>query len=488
VHGDLREIAGYLTAEVLERQADDLNEFLLHTSILDRLCPGLCQAVTGRDDAHLFLERLAGENLFVTALDDRDEWHRYHHLFQELLRAQLERRRAASVPDLHRRAAAWYRDHDDPERAVRHACFAGDADSVVVLAAQTCDAFVMVGQGERGRQLLECFSDEQIGDRPALIMAAAQLATYHADARLQRWARHAEAMEMDDGPSPVGNASMRSWQAVTRAARASDGLTHMYEDATLACELEKLGDPAWLCTAETVLSVALYLSGRVQRAQEALEQTARSAKATGDDADEVWVLGMQALIAADQGRWGDAAELDRQIDELSVTAAQVPPMLAHALVLAHADDPGLAAFLAEAERDAREIALMTSGWRMILRADVFDEIALRQGDDAAAERWAAEAEAELKRYPDAGILRGRTERLRAALEQRRMTDPITPAERRVLELLPTQLTAEQIAVRLFVSRNTVKSHLKGIYSKLGVTTRTDAVVCARRLGLVKSRD
>ena len=86
--------------------------------------------------------------------------------------------------------------------------------------------------------------------------------------------------------------------------------------------------------------------------------------------------------------------------------------------------------------------------------------------------------------PDAGVLRGRTRRLREALEERRMADPLTAAERRVLDLLPTQLTAGQMATRLFLTTNTVKSHLSHIYRKLGVTTRTAAVEAARRLGLL----
>jgi LuxR family maltose regulon positive regulatory protein len=121
---------------------------------------------------------------------------------------------------------------------------------------------------------------------------------------------------------------------------------------------------------------------------------------------------------------------------------------------------------------------------MILSAVVFAGIALRQNDRATAERWVAEAETILRRWPDAGMLRGRVKRLREALEERRMAEPLTAAERRVLDLLPTQLTARQIAARLFLTENTVKSHMSHIYRKLGVTTRTGAVDRALALGLL----
>jgi len=88
----------------------------------------------------------------------------------------------------------------------------------------------------------------------------------------------------------------------------------------------------------------------------------------------------------------------------------------------------------------------------------------------------------LQRYPDAGILRRRAEHLRGAVESTRMAEPLTPAERRVLELLPTHLTEAQMAEQLFVSRNTVKSHLKSLYRKLGASSRAEAVSCARETG------
>ena len=83
------------------------------------------------------------------------------------------------------------------------------------------------------------------------------------------------------------------------------------------------------------------------------------------------------------------------------------------------------------------------------------------------------------------MLRGRVARLRQAVEELRMADPLTAAERRILDLLPTQLSAPQIAARLFVSGSTVKTHMSHLYAKLGVTTRTDAVERARELGLVR---
>jgi LuxR family maltose regulon positive regulatory protein len=112
------------------------------------------------------------------------------------------------------------------------------------------------------------------------------------------------------------------------------------------------------------------------------------------------------------------------------------------------------------------------------------EAFLEADDEANAARWLAKADGVLATYPDGGILEERADRVRAALEAHRLSEPLTPAERRVLDLLPTQLTAAQIAIRLFVTTSTVKTHMKSIYLKLEVKTRTDAVERSRELGLL----
>jgi LuxR family maltose regulon positive regulatory protein len=115
---------------------------------------------------------------------------------------------------------------------------------------------------------------------------------------------------------------------------------------------------------------------------------------------------------------------------------------------------------------------------------VLGEGAIERTDMAAAEAHALAAQTLLERYPDAGILRRRAERLLEAVERTRLAEPLTPAERRVLELLPTHLTDAQMAEQLFVSRNTVKTHVKSLYRKLEVSSRADAVARARELGLL----
>ena len=112
--GSHRFVLDYLVEEVLQRQPEHMRSFLLQTSILDRLCGALCDAVTGQEDGKEMLERLERGNLFVVPLDDERQWYRYHHLFADVLQAHLMEAQPDQLPALHRRASAWYEQNGLP--------------------------------------------------------------------------------------------------------------------------------------------------------------------------------------------------------------------------------------------------------------------------------------------------------------------------------------------------------------------------------------
>ena len=124
--GSNRHIADYLTEVVLDAVDDDVREFLLDTSILNRFSASLCTAVTGREDSAGMLDLLERINLFLIPLDDQRLWYRYHHLFGGLLRHQLGLRKPARIADLHRAASAWFAEAGDLDQAVGHAIAAGE--------------------------------------------------------------------------------------------------------------------------------------------------------------------------------------------------------------------------------------------------------------------------------------------------------------------------------------------------------------------------
>ena len=124
--GNNRFIVDFLVEDVLSKQPDEVRRFLTRTSILPRFCAPLCDAITGSADAAAILELLERENLFLVPLDESREWFRYHHLFAQVLRAQLASTESAVVPVLHERASGWHRASGSPDEAIGHALAADD--------------------------------------------------------------------------------------------------------------------------------------------------------------------------------------------------------------------------------------------------------------------------------------------------------------------------------------------------------------------------
>jgi ATP/maltotriose-dependent transcriptional regulator MalT len=126
--GSHRHVLSYLAAEVLERQPPAALDFLLKTSILDRMCAPLCEAVSGSSDGQARLQQFEQANLFVVPLDDDRNWYRYHHLFADVLRRRLRQAQPEALPELHRRASVWHEQNGSTAEAVGYALAARDVE------------------------------------------------------------------------------------------------------------------------------------------------------------------------------------------------------------------------------------------------------------------------------------------------------------------------------------------------------------------------
>ena len=163
--GSERTVAGYLLAEVLERQPPEVRDLLLRTSILERVSGPLADALTGGTGAEATLQRLEDQNAFVTALDAARTWFRYHHLFADLLRLELRRVAPATIPSLHRAAAAWHEQRRGVVEAVRHYQAAGEWAPAARLLVDNYLTLTMDGRGETLHALLGVFPpDAHLGD------------------------------------------------------------------------------------------------------------------------------------------------------------------------------------------------------------------------------------------------------------------------------------------------------------------------------------
>lgn len=174
--GSHRYILDYLIDEVLERRPKGTRNFLLQTSILDRLCGPLCDAVTGQSQGQASLERLEEANLFLLPLDEERIWYRYHHLFADVLRNRLQAassstKRVVTVAEMHRRASAWFEQEGLIDEAIRHALAAPDFERAARLVEDNSITMLQRSEILLIRAWLEQLPDELVRTRPRLILA-----------------------------------------------------------------------------------------------------------------------------------------------------------------------------------------------------------------------------------------------------------------------------------------------------------------------------
>ncbi|MBN1220897.1 MAG: hypothetical protein JXM69_18385 [Anaerolineae bacterium] len=166
VSGDHRYIVDYLAAEVLQQQPEPIRNFLLQTAILNHLHAGVCNAVTGRNDSRSILAQIEQRNLFLVPLDGKRQTYRYHHLFADFLRDQLQQTRPDEAPSLHRKAAAWCQQHGDVGQAINHFLSAKDFTQAVQLIEDIAEQSLIRGEMNTLLNWFKLLPEELVCARP----------------------------------------------------------------------------------------------------------------------------------------------------------------------------------------------------------------------------------------------------------------------------------------------------------------------------------
>lgn len=600
-------IMDFLGTEVLDRQDFETCDFLLATSILDVLDQGSCAAVSERHDAGELLRHLVERNLFL--IDLGGGAYRYHHLFGDLLRYRLREADRNRELGLHRRAAAYFVDAGDVEKAIDHLLAAGDdAEAFSVLRSNLVASFHQ-RDGRMPRRLvanMEAYArDIEPARMPDLALAvAASGSPGEARPWIVRASRHAaelrdvdrarlalaralvalqygQAVEIEqafsDYPRPADFpdeelaefvpglvARGRLWLGDGKGARqlcehgegSFNGVSLTSELAWVACvegrltEASQLADEA-LARAESfglvghpVMVEAICTQGRVAFERGLLataERLFEKSLSISEDARPALSLVSQLLLSrvwlAD-GRAGEAME-----GIMRARAFLPPDSTSPLLGFCHALEGRVAIALGDLSRAERCVGQMEAGHHALVlqsRLDIarseFDRarevlalccpIAIRECLDVAvlAARIACgqkadEADAMLAKALAMGKAEGFLvaltddlvevrSQVALLLRQRRVgsyeqavmdrleggppvvgtfggdTGALSDRELTVLRYLSSRLTMREIAAEIFVSTNTLKTHVRRIYSKLGVSSRTEAVAEARRFGLL----
>ena len=318
--GDDRYIVDYLVEEVLQRQPKHVREFLLRTSVLNRLTGSLCDAITEQADGKAMLEALDRANLFLVALDDRRQWYRYHHLFADVLRAHVADERSDQLAELHRRASAWYEQHAERPEAIRHALAAGDFEHAADLVELEWPALSRAKQEAALHGWLASLPDEVLRCRPVLSNAYAGVLLSSGelegvDARLRDAEKWLESGERSDARSNgmvvVDEHEFRTLPgavAVHRAgyALARGNLVEAVNHARRALDLAAEDDPLRRAAATALMGLAAWASGDLDTAYRTYAEGMADVQRSGHISGTVGTAITLADIRVAQGRLRDA--------------------------------------------------------------------------------------------------------------------------------------------------------------------------------------
>ncbi|MFN8028400.1 MAG: LuxR C-terminal-related transcriptional regulator [Acidimicrobiia bacterium] len=323
--GDDRFVVDYLVGEVLQRLPDDVRQFLLRTSVLDRCTGSLCDVVADTTNGQQMLADLERDNLFVVPLDDRREWYRYHQLFAEVLRAHLADEDPTAPASLHRRAAQWYAAHGEPTAAVAHCFAADDVDTAAAIAERAMPALRRSRHDATIREWAQRFPAPTVQERPVLAMGlvGAHMFTGRFDlveqclADVERWwaldpdARAASGrIVVDETQLPAVPGAIEMYRAAMALTRGDVAATVTHARRLL--EVAPPDDTMGRSAAHALLGLASWSMGDLDVAFAEYTDAVTGMERVGHVADVLGCTISMADIRVAQGRLRDAERLYEQ--------------------------------------------------------------------------------------------------------------------------------------------------------------------------------
>ncbi len=311
--GSHRFVLDYLMEEVLQRQPERVRSFLLQTTILERMCGPLCDAITERDDGQNMLAALERGNLFVVPLDDQRQWYRYHHLFADVLQARLIEEQSDRVSALHRRASVWYEQNDLPAEAIQHALIAKDFARAADLLERVWLDMDLRYQSATWLGWVKALPDELIRVHPVLclgygwaLLNGGELEASEPRLRdAERWLEPSDELaaqmivvdEVEFRSLPASIASARAYRAL-----ALGDIPGTIEQARRALKLAAEDDVIRRTQATALLGMAEYASGDLQSAEQYLLDFQAMMWQANDLANAIGITFVLANIQLAQGR------------------------------------------------------------------------------------------------------------------------------------------------------------------------------------------
>jgi LuxR family maltose regulon positive regulatory protein len=491
ITGDDRYLADYFRSEYLSQLPPDRLAFLRRTSVLETMTGPLCDAVLERRESALELASIEKSNLFLVPLDRNRGSYRYHRLLRDLLRRELEERDPELVPVLNQRAADWFEAHGDAESTLEYSHAAGNMDSAARILGSIAMGVCCSGRVAAVESWLERFDDDALLQLyPGVAVEGARVhALRGRPEEAERWLAAAErgvGSDQDD-------LSTRACISVLHAIMCADGPKRMLSNANSALT-DLLPDHSWHPWALLVQGAAHVLLGEDESADAILAEAADASERLGRTESHALALCQRSLLIAksdDQEAGALALQArylieDSELDAYATSALEIA--ISARMLLRHGQWDDARRQLTLARRLAPSLTHAIPWLSVQVRLELSRAYVTLRDRDGARERL-AEAEEILRVRPALGAAGEDVAALRVEADSMPRAGTgnksgLTGAELRLLPLLSTHLSFREIGERLFVSRNTIKTQAISVYRKLGVSSRSDAISRADKLGLV----
>jgi LuxR family maltose regulon positive regulatory protein len=486
-------IARYLTDEIIARQPSETREFMLLTSVLDDLTPGACDAVTVGVGGLRTLRQLAAEGVFTSLIDPATNTYRFHGLLRDHLRALLDERPSDERNELHRRAARWFAQINDLDAAIRHSVEGNDTATATSIMAEHYIEAANLGQIDRMWGWVTAVGPEAVlrNDVVAPMPAWASLNQQRYD-EIEPWL---QAMTMVDDVTEDSRASFDIHAETVRChqarheGRLADAVVHGSRAVAL---VDRFPGGAIDSSVLAACGAAVALTGGIE-ADGLFRRAIEVSHASGEMSSLVMSYSYLGFVAEDRDTAAAASDTALAVVTTDHMESFHQPAMAWFVRGRVAFDEGRvgdaetaivsAARLATAGNEPALTVLIEA-----LRARVLHLLG-RTDEQRAALRAADVATESLEGADWVG------EQVRAAHADTRFTPldgthlpigarELTERELAVLRLMPHGLARRELAAQLFVSENTVKTHLTSIRRKLGATGRDDVVARAREVGVL----
>jgi LuxR family maltose regulon positive regulatory protein len=490
--GDDHLLSEYFRAEILGSLSPPAVRFLTRTSVLDRLSGPLCDAVLGRRGSATVLAELAAANVPLQALDPSHEWYRLHGLFREMLQTELRRSEPDAASLVHRQAEAWCLRAGDLDRALDHASHAEDLHRLGELLWTHLPRYLAAGRNDQVQRWLQGVTAEcATGSAPLALAAAHSNLVAGNVAVAEQWARSA-AVRLSDAAEQASRLD-QAGVLIIQAWTGGSGGTAMARLASRAYELLP-DDCSWRASCCFLRGTAALLAGDNDAAERFLEEGAGRGAAVAPAASGL-CLAQLAVIAAERGEAVIASDFAWRAHAI---------VAAHDLVTAPASALVFAVCAAAAMREGRVDEAKAAVSDSLRLLEAFEDslpwygaqtrilvarTSLALGDVSGARELLADASRLARRTSDVVLFARWFEDAWDQFDRRAEgalggVASLTTAELRVLRFLPTHYSFQEIAQRLHVSSNTVKTHVHAVYRKLNASSRSEAVRQATDAGLL----